>query len=72
MPQQTHPRSESPWPNGLSQPAIRALMSAGYTRLEDVAGSSEATLAALHGMGPKGIRIIKQALADASLRPLEP
>jgi hypothetical protein len=51
-------------PKGLSQPAIRALVAAGYCRLAQLDGASEARLASLHGMGPKGIRTIKAELAS--------
>jgi DNA-directed RNA polymerase alpha subunit len=53
----------SDFPRGLSQPALRALASAGITRLEQVTRRTEAELLALHGMGPKGIRVLKEALA---------
>ena len=60
------------FPKGVSQPAIRALESAGYTRLEDLSGASEAELLKLHGFGPKAIRIIQQALIDRGKAPLKP
>ena len=41
------------FPPGLAQPALRALAGAGYAKLEQLAGVSEADLASLHGMGPK-------------------
>jgi len=50
------------FPEGLSQPALRALRDAGYTRLNQLAKISEADLLKLHGMGPKGIRILRSAL----------
>ncbi|MDQ6736233.1 MAG: DNA-binding protein [Gemmatimonadota bacterium] len=49
-------------PAGLAQPALRALAGAGYTSLNRLASVSEPELAALHGMGPKAIGIIKAAL----------
>lgn len=60
------------FPKGLSQPAIRALVVAGYVRLEDLAGASEKGLLSLHGVGPKAIPIVREALADRKLKPLEP
>lgn len=45
-----------------SKPAERALIGAGYTRLEQLDGVSEKELLKLHGMGPKAIRILKEAL----------
>lgn len=57
----------SGWPADLSRPAIRALVNAGYPNLECLAGQNETSLASLHGMGPKGIRILKASLAAAGL-----
>ena len=51
-------------PSGLSNPARRALAAAGITRLEQFANISEAELLKLHGMGPKGVQTIKQALRE--------
>jgi len=51
------------FPPGLSQPALRALATAGYQRLADFARASEAEVLALHGVGPKAIRILRPALA---------
>ena len=50
------------FPRGVSQPAIRALASAGYTQLDQLAGVREKDLASLHGMGPKALRILSEAL----------
>jgi len=57
----------SGFPPRLAAPAQRALAGAGYTRLEDLAHVSEADLKKLHGMGPKAIGQLRQALADAGL-----
>jgi hypothetical protein len=53
---------ESDLPSGLSQPPLQALHAAGYTRLDQLATVTESDVLALHGMGPKGIRIIREAL----------
>ena len=58
------------WPSGMSMPSINALEHAGIKSLKDVSGQSERELAALHGMGPKGIQILKAALAEANFNPL--
>lgn len=50
-----------------SAPAHRALTAAGYTSLSQLATASEAELMALHGMGPKAIGILRQALAERGL-----
>ena len=52
----------APFPKGVSQPAIRALASVGYTNLDQLAGMSEKELATLHGMGPKALRILGETL----------
>lgn len=57
-------QSESDLPTGLSQPAQRALAGAGYNRLEQLTRVSEKEILALHGMGPKGIRLLREALAE--------
>jgi hypothetical protein len=55
------------FPPGLSNPARRALASAGYTRLEQLAQVTEAGLLKLHGIGPKSIRQLREALAARGL-----
>lgn len=54
---------ETNLPAGLASPARRALAAAGYRRLEQLAGVSEAQLLQLHGMGPKAIEQLRRALA---------
>lgn len=61
----TKPKAETSgerWPKGLASPAQRALASAGYTSVDQLANAREADLAALHGMGPKAIGILRGAL----------
>jgi hypothetical protein len=54
---------QTAFPKGVSQPALRALAAAGYTHLEQLADAREADLKALHGMGPKALGILGEALA---------
>lgn len=54
---------ESDLPAGIGNPARRALALAGYTRLEQLTTVREAELLKLHGVGPKALGIIRQALA---------
>lgn len=54
-------------PKGLSAPAIRALATIGVVDLRGLTRSTEAEVSALHGMGPKGIRMLKEALEQAGL-----
>jgi hypothetical protein len=49
-------------PKGIGAPATRALVGAGYTKLSDLAGVPASELKALHGMGPKALRILQDAL----------
>ncbi|MYS12293.1 DNA-binding protein, partial [Streptomyces sp. SID6041] len=37
---------------------------AGYTRLDQLAGVPAAELAALHGVGPKALRVLGEVLAE--------
>ena len=55
------------FPDGLSQPARRALAGAGYTHLEQLTKATEKELKSLHGMGPKGVRQLREALAEHDL-----
>jgi predicted Fe-Mo cluster-binding NifX family protein len=49
-------------PAGIGKPALRALAAAGIKSLEDVARANEDDLLALHGVGPRAIRVLKAAL----------
>ncbi|UKY48668.1 DNA-binding protein [Streptomyces inhibens] len=50
-------------PPQIGAPARRALERAGYLRLSQLAGASEAELRQLHGMGPKALGLLRDALA---------
>ena len=52
-------------PPGLAAPARRALVAAGFARLEQLRGVCEADLLKLHGMGPKAMDQIRKALREA-------
>ena len=54
---------ETDFPPKLSRPAQRALAGAGYVRLAQLTTVREADLAKLHGMGPKALGQLRQALA---------
>jgi predicted flap endonuclease-1-like 5' DNA nuclease len=58
---------ESDLPRGIGAPAGRALSSAGYTRLAQLTSVSEAELLRLHGVGPRAIRLLREALAAKGL-----
>jgi uncharacterized protein YdhG (YjbR/CyaY superfamily) len=46
----------------IGSPATRALEAAGYTNLKQLTKVTEAEIAQLHGMGPKALRILSEAL----------
>jgi uncharacterized protein YdhG (YjbR/CyaY superfamily) len=50
------------FPPGISKPALRALEAAGYSSLEHLTKVTEAELSGLHGMGPKALRVLREAL----------
>lgn len=52
----------------ISNPAISALTHAGYTSLESLTQATEKEIANLHGMGPKGMRILKAAMQEKGLQ----
>ncbi len=53
------------FPPGIGKPATRALAGAGYTRLTQLTQVTEAELLRLHGVGPKAMGILREALAAA-------
>jgi hypothetical protein len=55
------------FPAGLSQPSLRALAGAGIVSLEQVAKLGEAKLLQMHGVGPKTIRQLREALEARGL-----
>jgi uncharacterized protein YdhG (YjbR/CyaY superfamily) len=57
---------ENPFPK-IGSPATRALEAAGYTRLEQLTKVTEAELGRLHGMGPKALGILREALREKKL-----
>jgi hypothetical protein len=60
-------KSDAEFVAGLPKPARRALANAGYTRLEQFTELTEAEVGRLHGMGPKGVELIRRALAAKGL-----
>lgn len=53
---------EHDFPAGIGAPATRVLLAVGYTRLDQLAKVRVQDLLKLHGMGPKAIGIIREAL----------
>ena len=60
-------QQESDLPSALAKPAQRALAAAGYRRLEQLTAISEAQLKQLHGIGPKALDQLRQALSARGL-----
>ena len=60
-------QQESDLPMKLSAPARRALVGAGYVRLEQLTRVSETELKQLHGMGPKALGQLREALQARGL-----
>lgn len=51
----------------IGQPATRALAQAGYVRLEQLTQVTAGELLKLHGVGPKAVRILTEALREKGL-----
>lgn len=51
----------------IGSPATRALLAEGIRTLDDVARHSRRELATLHGVGPKALRILEEALSERGL-----
>ena len=56
-----------PLPRGLGAPAIRALTGAGYTGLDQLAGVPASQLRGMHGMGPRALSRLQEALEERGL-----
>ncbi len=54
--------SDSGLPGNIGAPAMRALAAAGYTELRQLAGVPTGELGKLHGVGPKALRLLQEAL----------
>ena len=54
------PGSSTPLPTDLGGPATRGVADAGFRALEDLNGISERVLLALHGVGPKAIKTLRE------------
>lgn len=52
-------------PKAIGKPATRSLLLAGITNLEQVAAHTESQLLALHGVGPRALKILRETLSAA-------
>lgn len=48
----------------IGRPATGALLDRGVTTLDQVAAMSERELLMLHGVGPRAVRLLREALAE--------
>ncbi|WNF30492.1 DNA-binding protein [Streptomyces sp. C11-1] len=55
------------FPHAAGNPARGALRAAGCTRLTQLTALTAAEVLALHGVGPKAIRVLREALAAEGL-----
>jgi DNA-directed RNA polymerase alpha subunit len=60
-------KPESGFLSKLSSPARSALEASGITTVTELAQHSEREILKLHGMGPKSLPVLRQALLDAGL-----
>ncbi len=61
----TSPDAGLPW--NIGAPATRALTAAGDTRLSQLANVPVAELKKLHGVGPKALRLLQEALEQQGM-----
>ncbi|KQR07303.1 helix-hairpin-helix domain-containing protein [Cellulomonas sp. Leaf334] len=54
----------TPLPRGIGRPATAALALEGIATLDDVRDRDLDELLRLHGVGPKAIRLLREALAS--------
>ena len=54
-------------PANIGAPATRALTAAGYTELAQLANVPAAELGRLHGVGPKALRLLQEALEERGM-----
>lgn len=57
--------SKSDLPESIGSPAKNALLAAHITTLKQVAELSNERLLALHGVGPKAVRILRKHIKEA-------
>jgi predicted flap endonuclease-1-like 5' DNA nuclease len=63
---------ETDLPKGIGAPAQRALAGAGIQNLEQLSRFNEAQIKNLHGIGPKALNVLRQALAEKGLAFADP
>jgi len=61
------PPPESGLPGNIGAPATRALIAAGYTELRQLATVPATELRKLHGVGPKALKLLQEALEQQGM-----
>ena len=64
---QKHAQGQGGLPQGLAQPAKRALAGAGIQNLAQLANFSQVEIRQLHGIGPNALTQLQRALAAKGL-----
>jgi hypothetical protein len=59
--------SPNGFPRAIGRPATGALLAAGYTELAQLDGMPEADLLRMHGVGPKAVAVLREALTEQGL-----
>ena len=60
-------RPDAGLPVNIGAPATRALTGAGYTELSQLANVPAAELKKLHGVGPRALRLLQEALEEQGM-----
>ena len=55
------------FPRAIGRPATGALQQAGYSDLTQLDGVAAADLLRIHGVGPKAVSVLRDALAERGL-----
>lgn len=55
------------FPSGLPKPALRALYAQGFRTLPVLCAHTVADVAMLHGIGPKAMAVLRNAMRERSL-----
>jgi predicted flap endonuclease-1-like 5' DNA nuclease len=58
---------ETEFPRSMGRVAPRALAAHGYTRFDQLTTVTRTELLAIHGVGPKAIRVLEEELAARGL-----
>jgi hypothetical protein len=61
------PSADASLARSIGAPATRALTAAGYTELRQLADVPASELKKLHGVGPKALKLLQEALEQQGL-----